>query len=125
MADVTFNVKMLPHLNLLVRSAIRSLDIDICTLIQEPGVNAYANTDASVHAVTHGCSDITLHNACQQLCAQFPELFKPELGYLKAFELEIKFKQDAKPVFFKPRTVPLAFLEDLSQAYDEGIKKGV
>ncbi len=124
-ADVTFNVTKLPRLNLLGRTAIRSLDIDVRALIQEPEVNAYTNTDAPVHAVTQGSSDVMLRNACQQLCTKYPELFKPELGCLKDFELEIKFKQDAKPVFVRPRTVPLAILEDLSQAYDEGIKKGV
>ena len=40
-------------------------------------------------------------------------------------ELEVKFKSEAKPVFCKPRTVPFALLEDLNQAYDEGIKKGI
>ena len=48
-----------------------------------------------------------------------------ELGCLKDLELEVNIKSDAKPIFCKPRTVPFALLEDLNQAYDEGIKKGI
>ena len=71
-----------------------------------------------------GSSEVKLRNACQQLCAEFQELFKPEVGCLKDCELEIKFNQDAKSVFCKPRMVPFVILEDLNQAYDAGIKKG-
>uniref|UniRef100_A0A5S6QRA0 RNA-directed DNA polymerase n=1 Tax=Trichuris muris TaxID=70415 RepID=A0A5S6QRA0_TRIMR len=62
---------------------------------------------------------------CKKLCNQFSDLFKPELDCLKDFELEVSFKPDAKPIFCKPRTVPFAILEDLNQAYDAGIKRGV
>ena len=37
----------------------------------------------------------------------------------------MKFKPDTKPVFCKPRTVPLAMQDDLSQAYNKGIEKGL
>ena len=53
------------------------------------------------------------------------DLFKAELGCLKDFELDVKFKADAKPVFCKPRVVPFAIQEDLSIAYDAGIARGV
>ena len=56
---------------------------------------------------------------------EFPDLFKPELGCPKDFQLEVKFKPEAKPVFCKPRVVPFALLEDLNQAYDAGIAQGV
>ena len=54
-----------------------------------------------------------------------PLLSREELGCLKDFELDVKSKSDAKPVFCKPRTVPYAMLEDLNMAYEAGIKKGV
>ena len=44
---------------------------------------------------------------------------------MKDVELEVRFKLDFKPVFCKPHTVPFALLEDLNQAYDKGIKKGM
>ena len=39
--------------------------------------------------------------------------------------LEIKFKTDASPVFCKPRVVPFAIQDDLVQAFEAGITKGV
>ena len=42
-----------------------------------------------------------------------------ELGYLKDFELEVDFKPEAKPIFCKPRPVPLAILENLNDAYED------
>jgi hypothetical protein len=44
---------------------------------------------------------------------------------LEGFELEVKFKEDAAPIFCKPRPVPFAIQDDLNQAYDAGIAKGV
>ena len=52
-------------------------------------------------------------------------MFNDELGCLKDYKLEVKFKPDAKPVFNKPRPVPFAIQNDLNLAYDAGIKKGV
>eukprot|EP00731_Ephydatia_muelleri_P024399 Em0016g670a len=69
--------------------------------------------------------DLVLQEACEQLCVEFPDLFKPELGCLKDFQLEVKFKPEAKSVFCKPRVVPFALLEDLNQAYDAGIAQEV
>jgi len=66
-----------------------------------------------------------LQSACEQLCKEFPELFKLELGCLKYFELEVKFKADAKPIFCKPRPVPFALQDQLNLALDAGIKRGV
>nr|KAG5712925.1 hypothetical protein BaRGS_007522 [Batillaria attramentaria] len=53
------------------------------------------------------------------------DLFKEELGCLKDFELEVKFKSDAKPVFHKARPVPFALRDDLTKGYEDGIAKGV
>ena len=47
------------------------------------------------------------------------------MGKLKDFELGVKFKTDAKPVFCKARAVPFAIQEDLVQSYEAGIKRGV
>ena len=58
-------------------------------------------------------------------CQDFPDLFKQELGCLKDFQLEIQFKPDSKPIFCKPRAVPFASQDDLTQAYDTGVDKGV
>ena len=39
--------------------------------------------------------------------------------------MEVKFKPEAIPIFCKPRPVPLVILEDLNDAYDDEIRKGV
>ena len=44
---------------------------------------------------------------------------------LKDFELDVKFKADAVPVFHKARPVPFALRDDLVKGYEEGITKGV
>ena len=69
--------------------------------------------------------DRKLQVECRKLCEEFPDLFKPELGRLKDFELEVKFKPDAKLNFCKTRAVPFALQEDLTQAYEAGIRRGV
>ena len=66
-----------------------------------------------------------LQKKCENLCQQYGDVFKQELGVLRDYELEIEFKSDAKPVFKKPRSVPFAMLEDLSHALDAGITKGI
>ena len=57
------------------------------------------------------------------MCKEFPEIFKDELGCLKNFQLEINFKPSTKPVFCRPRPVPIALTEELNQAYEAGIAK--
>ena len=69
--------------------------------------------------------DISFQNACKKVCQEFPELWKSELGCLKDFELDVKFKSDAKPIFLKPRQVPFALREELGLAIENGIAKGV
>ena len=63
----------------------------------------------------------SIQRHCQKLCDEFPDLFESELGCLKEFELEMKFKA----VFHKARPVPFALCDDLVEGYEEGIAKGV
>jgi len=69
--------------------------------------------------------DRHLQQACRELCTKFSELFKPELGYLRGVQLEVEFKPDARPILCKPRSVPFAMQEELAQAYDVGIARGI
>ena len=103
-------VTNVPQLNLLSRQAMVELGL----------------TDLTKHFMQHMESPVgSLQKACKQLCQDFPDYLKPELGRLKDFELDVKFKPGASPIFCKPRPVPLAVLEDLNDAYEEGIRKGV
>ena len=122
--SVDFIVTKVPRLNLLGRKAIVRLCINVTALLGLP-VDKQEGP-SSIRPIFDDLKvDHTLQDACKQLCKEFPELFKPELGCLKDFQLEVKFKPDAKPIFCKARVVPFAIQEDLCQAYDAGIAKGV
>jgi transposase InsO family protein len=108
------NVTTLRDLNLLGRSAVQQLNIDVLSLLK---------SRSDVRPILQ--RDDTLQKACEQVCEEYSDLFKDELGCLKDFELEVQFKSDSKPVFCKPRTVPYAILDSLNHAIDSGIKRGV
>ena len=123
--SIDYIVTKIPDLNLLGRNAIQALGISVDNAFKD-----VRSVKSVGPAVTHPTTPpkeryATLSKDCHALCDQFPDLFKEELGCLKDFELDVKFKSDAKPVFQKARPVPFALREDLSKGYDEGIKKGI
>ena len=118
---ITLNVSPRPHLNLLGRTAIHQLGIDIFLPLHGSGNVQYVD---KVHTVqSDDASDLALRNAFLLVCRNFPDLFKAELGCLRDVEVEVAFKPNANPIFCKPQTVPYAILEGLNSAYDEGIRK--
>ena len=120
-----FIVTETPNLNLLGRDAIVRLGVDIPALMGMMPSMSQGN-DNTVKPISDSLKpDMALQQACRQLCEEFPDLYKAELGCLKDFELEVKFKPDVQPVFKKPRLVPFAIQDELNQAYDVGIAKGV
>ena len=121
--QLQFIVTTIPHLNLLGRDSIATLGISVDSMMNKSLCNDIKET---VHLVSnYGKHDMTLQSACEQMCQNFPDVFKPELDCLKDFELDIRFKIDSKPIFCKPRPVPFALQNELAQAYEAGIKKGV
>ena len=122
-ADINYTVSKMSDLNLLGQDAIRALGISLDNILQT-GLTMKSIKQQRSHVST-AAPDKQLQSDCHKLCDEFPDLFKNELGCLKDFELEVKFKPDAKPVFCKPRPVPFAIRDDLSKGYDEGIAKGV
>ena len=115
--DLQFLVTKMPRLNLLGRSAIKSLGISVDNLLYPSEELKFVTTNAK--------PDAHLHESCIKLCNEFPDLFKPELGCLKDYELEVQFAKDTPPIFRKPRPVPFALQEDVNRAYDVGIAKGI
>ena len=87
--------------------------------------NLSYDTKMILEHVSTAQSGSVLQTACTQLCREFPTLFESTLGCLKDFELDIRFKSEAKPIFRKPRSVPFSILQDLNEAYESGIKQGV
>ncbi|GFO19341.1 transposon tf2-6 polyprotein [Plakobranchus ocellatus] len=109
-----FVVTRLP-LNLIGRESCKSLGLSLDKLLLD-----------NVHKIFQNIKpDTALQNSCKQLCSEFPDLLKKELGTLKDFELEIRFKPDAQRVFNKPRPVLIAVQEDLDAALQAGINRGI
>ena len=114
--ELEFVVTEVPHLNLLGRSQIRQLDIPVDKLVTP--VNAIKSDKTEMPGAK-------LHPSLKKLCEDYAEIFKAGLGLLMDFELDVKFKDNSKPVFMKLRSVPFAVQEELNEAYDASIKKGV
>ncbi|KAG0722413.1 hypothetical protein GWK47_006041 [Chionoecetes opilio] len=100
---IPFIVSSVPNLNLLGRDAIAEMRISLDKVVNS--LRESAKEESSVYTVNTTQPDKSLQKACQELCDVFPDLFKPELGCLKDFELEVQFKQNAQPIFCKPRSV--------------------
>ena len=122
--SLQFTVTKVPQLNLLGRDAIVRLGINLSALLSVTHVGK-PSSSLVLPIFDELKPDLVLQDSCRQLCQEFPDLFKPELGCLKGFQLEVKFKPEAQPIFCRPRVVPFTIQDDLCQAYDAGIAGGV
>lgn len=112
--DITYTVT--DNLNLLGRVATKQLKISVDEVLDA--------TEPCYAVFSHLKEDKKLQDRCQEICKKFPNLWKPELGCLKDFNLEIEFKPNATPIFCKARPVPYAIQDDLEKVYKEGIANG-
>ena len=115
---VRFQVTPVADLNLLGRFTTHQLGISVDEALKK------AESECNV-VFDHLPVDRHLLKQCHKLCKEFPDLWKPELGCLRDVELEVEFKPDSQPVFMKARPVPFAIAEDLEEAYDSGIQRGI
>ncbi len=124
--SIHYIVTKIPDLNLLGRNAIQTLGISVDNALGLRSIESHAKGEgATAEHPTTSKPYASLQRDCHRLCDEFPDLFKTELGCLKDFELEVKFKSTGKPVFHKARPVPFALRDDLAKGYEEGIAKGV
>ena len=125
--EIPFTITKVRNLNLLGLDGIGKLNISLDTLYSQSisKIPSKLQTKSVFKTDSFFAPDISFHNACKKVCQEFPELWKSELGCLKDFELDVKLKSDAKPIFLKPRQVPFALREELSLAIENGIAKGV
>nr|KAG5701139.1 hypothetical protein BaRGS_002615 [Batillaria attramentaria] len=126
-SSIPYIVTKIPDLNLLGRNAIQALGISVDNALGLKSIESQVKSEGAkeAHPKTSSTTYASLQKDCHTLCDKFPDLFNEELGCLKDFELEVKFKSDAKPVFHKARPVPFALRDDLTKGYEEGIAKGV
>nr|KAG5702950.1 hypothetical protein BaRGS_034723 [Batillaria attramentaria] len=108
-SSIPYIVTKIHDLNLLGRNAIQALGISVDNALGLKSIESQVKSEGAKesHPKTSSTTYASLQKDCHTLCDKFPDLFKEELGCLKDFELEVKFKSDAKP------------------AYEEGIAKGV
>ena len=114
--DICYTVTDVPDLNLLGRTATKKMGISVDQILD--------STQPCNAVFSHLKADTKLRSECQQICDEFPDLWKPELGCLRDYELEVEFKRQSHPIFCKARPVPIALQEDLEQAYKDGIATG-
>jgi len=128
-AEIKYTVTEMTDLNILGQNAIHALRISVDSALQSAlGIKVIASqpNTAPVQEVSNTSASLqSLQQDCKRMCDEFPDLFKTELGCLKDFELEVRFKPDSQPVFCKPRPVPFAIRDELSKGYDDGIARGV
>lgn len=69
-------------------------------------------TKFKIYFASSYVNKISVDNQCivevQQLLNEFPDLWKDELGCFNKFEIDFQLKEGARPIFFKPRTIPFA-----------------
>ena len=117
---VQYHVSKVMDLNLLGRTAAGNLGISLDKVTKAVSRNSDESGKVSVNTVD---VDTDLQKACQDLCKEFPNIWKSELGCLKDVELEVKFKQGVQQIIKKARPVPFALQEDVNNAYAQGIAK--
>ena len=125
-SSIPYIVTKIPDLNLLGRNAIQTLGISVDNALGLRSIESQAKRKGveAGHPATSDEPYLSLQRDCQN-SDEFPDLFQPELGCLKDFELEVKFTADAVLAFHKARLVPFALRDDLVKGYEEGITKSV
>lgn len=56
---------------------------------------------------------------------EFSDIFKDELGCYKQGKVHLEIEAGAKPIFCRPRKVPLAFVEGVNKEIDRLVEEGV
>lgn len=59
------------------------------------------------------------------LISDFKDLFKDELGCYKFGKVKIELREECKPIFCKPRSVPLAFQSKFKTQLEKSIQSGI
>ena len=90
------------NLNLLEVSVLHALS----STIQSNPVSVIVNTITNVKT--------KFYSECIKVSKDFPNLWKLELGCPKDYKLDVKFKYNTEPRFIRPRTVPIAMIDDLN-----------
>lgn len=94
---------------LLGREWIRKLRIDIMAINQ-------VNVKEEKH-------DIKMH--VDRLIREYSEIFRNETGNIKGINVDIKVKENTKPIHMKPRTIPFALIDRVNEEIDRLENTGI
>lgn len=86
---------------LLGRNFLRAFGFD---LIQTDQVNSIDIAASQKHSII-----------VDQLKSEFSDLFDGQLGKYNVCEISLPIDSDAKPIFFKPRPIPIAWKSKIEQ----------
>ena len=100
---ILYFVTNISNLNFLGRQAIATLNISNNKILF---CSSSTSMDVKSLSPSSDEQNLELQEAYAMRCDDNGELFKPELGRLKNFKLEIRFNRKADPIFCKPRSVP-------------------
>ncbi|CAK1578726.1 unnamed protein product [Parnassius mnemosyne] len=67
------------------------------------------------------CIDKNVNNVLQK----FPNLWQDELGSFNKFKVRLRLKENAKPKFFKPRTVPFSLRDKVEEELNRLVTLGI
>lgn len=68
---------------------------------------------------------INVDEIISKLKSRFPTIFLPGVGKIEGIQARLHLKENAKPVFMKPRTVPFALLPKVEQEIDNLVTQGI
>ncbi|KAK2575241.1 hypothetical protein KPH14_012756 [Odynerus spinipes] len=68
---------------------------------------------------------VEFNSELQRLLEQYEVLFDNKLGRYKYNKVELRLVEGARPIFLKPRPIPLAFKEEVSRQLEELEKSGI
>ena len=98
------------------RDWLAHFKLDWSALFSVAGVSRVAET---------GGPPVTGNQALDTLIAEFPDIFRDELGCFKGDQVSIDVDSDAAPRFFKARPVPLAYRARVDAEMDRQINLGL
>ena len=70
-------------------------------------------------------TEVSVKNEIQGLVKKYPDVFTHSLGLYKHAKISINLKPNARPVFFKPRTIPLAYKKPLEEQLSNMMAEGI
>lgn len=75
--------------------------------------------------MVHNINDARVTSDVKTLVKKYPEVFSNELGTFKYAKISLSLKNNAKPVFLKPRPIPLAYRKEMDEQLDTMVRNGI